>query len=108
MFERFVTRFKHLQLHRQGPARDERERYLRHLADEGRSMETYQHAAGYILHAAVLLNLNSRGIVSEERSRKHPQGLADNRAEAKPEKLSQNLRDFGSRRPPGGGASLRW
>jgi site-specific recombinase XerD len=69
MFERFVTRSKHLQLHRQGPMRDERERYLQHLADEGRSMETFKHAAGYILHAAVLLDLNSSGIVSEERLR---------------------------------------
>ena len=69
MFERFVTRFKHLQLHRQGPARDERERYLRHLADEGRSMATFKHAAGYILHAAILLDLKPGGIVSEERLR---------------------------------------
>ena len=47
--------------------RDERERYLRHLADEGRSMATFKHAAGYILHAALLLDLKSGGNASEER-----------------------------------------
>src|SRR5208282_4015135 len=69
MFERFVTRSKHLQLHRQGPMRDERERYLRHLVDEGRAMDTFKHTAGYILHAAILLDLKPGRIVSEDRLR---------------------------------------
>jgi site-specific recombinase XerD len=67
MFERFVTGSKHLQLQRQGPMRDERERYLRHLTDEGRAMETFKHAAGYILHAAILLDIKPGRSVSEER-----------------------------------------
>lgn len=69
MFERFVTRRKHLQLHREGPMRDERERYLRHLVKEGRALETFTHAAGYILHAALLLDLKPGEIVSEDRLR---------------------------------------
>jgi site-specific recombinase XerD len=47
--------------------RDERERYLQHLADEGRAMATFKHAAGYILGAAILLDLKPGRIVSEER-----------------------------------------
>jgi integrase/recombinase XerD len=66
MFERFVTRSKHLQLHRVGPLREERERYLRHLLQEGRASETFAHAIGYILHAAILLDLKPGQTVNEE------------------------------------------
>jgi hypothetical protein len=69
MFEQFVTRPKHLQLHREGPMREERERYLRHLAEEGRAPVTLEHTAGYILHAALLLNLQPGETVSEKRLR---------------------------------------
>lgn len=69
MFEQFVTRRKHLQLHRQGPMREERERYLRHLLEEGRALETFKIAAGYILHAAMLLDLKPGQVVNEEQLR---------------------------------------
>ncbi|MGA2964255.1 MAG: tyrosine-type recombinase/integrase [Candidatus Korobacteraceae bacterium] len=67
MFEQFVTRPRLLQLHREGPMREEREQYLRHLHDEGRALVTFEHAMGYILHAAILLDLKRGEIVSEER-----------------------------------------
>jgi integrase/recombinase XerD len=66
MFEQFVTRSKHLQLHRHGPMREERERYLRYLLDEGRASQTLAHAIGYILHAAILLDLTPGQTVNEE------------------------------------------
>jgi hypothetical protein len=69
MFEQFVTRSKHLQLHLHGPMREERERYLRYLLDEGRASQTLTHAIGYILHAAVLLDLTPGQTVNEEQLR---------------------------------------
>ena len=69
MFEQFVTRRKHLQLHRESPMREERERYLRHLVEDGRALETFKHAAGYTLHAAILLDLKPGQVVNEEQLR---------------------------------------
>ena len=60
MFERLFTRPTVLARHRAGPLAEERLAYLRHLADQGLSTRSLQHAASYLLVIAHTLRLADR------------------------------------------------
>jgi site-specific recombinase XerD len=64
VFERFIKQSSCLKRHREGPMATERDRYLRHLADEGRNVKTLKDINGHIFRAAELLDLKDGQLVT--------------------------------------------
>lgn len=66
MFEQIYQRSKVIQRHRQAPLCSERERYLRHMLEEGYSHNALITAATYMLHIVRILGLNELRVVYED------------------------------------------
>jgi len=66
MFEQIYQRSRVIEKHRQAPLRPERERYLRHMLEEGYSHNALTTAATYMLHTIRILGLHELRVVYEE------------------------------------------
>jgi integrase/recombinase XerD len=66
MFEQIYQRSRVIERHRQAPLRPERERYLRHMLEEGYSHNALTTAATYMLHTIRILGLHELRVVHEE------------------------------------------
>ena len=66
MFEQIYQRSEVIERHRQAPLRRERERYLRHMIEQGYRHGTLTTAATYMLHAIRILEMRELRVVYEE------------------------------------------
>jgi integrase/recombinase XerD len=79
MFEQIYKSPRLIEQHRQAPLRSERERYLKHLLEEGHCRSKVVSTATYMLHIIRILELNELRVIREDEIRKGADSWAEYR-----------------------------
>jgi integrase/recombinase XerD len=79
MFEQIYKWPRLIERHRQAPLRSERERYLKHLLEEGHGHSKVVSTATYMLHIIRILELNELRVVHEDELRRGAESWAEYR-----------------------------